>query len=201
MASNEGHVELIDIFHRYGSYVDCRAKTMRTPLHVACIRGNFSVIKALLHKGADVDAQDSDGNTPCHFCSEYGHSDCLELLLHMKHPQLVTKNKDNVSPLDVAVNKEILQKFTDYINSVKNILRSQRGSSKASRSSHTSGNGSTNVNNTAEGNSAKVPVSVKKPDRQTSQTNLNLRKSPRAQRQQEVGTPKQQEQEQKRKEE
>ena len=109
VASNEGHVELIDIFHRFGSNVDCRAKTMRTPLHVACIRGNFSVIKALLQKGADVDAQDSDGNTPCHFCSEYGHSDCLELLLHMKHPQLVTKNKDNVSPLDVAVNKEILQ--------------------------------------------------------------------------------------------
>ena len=34
--------------------------------------------------------------------------DCLQLLL-LKHPQLVTKNKDHVSPLDVAVNKEILQ--------------------------------------------------------------------------------------------
>lgn len=110
-----------------------------------------------------MNAQDSDGNTPCHFCSEYGHTDCLQLLL-LKHPQLVTKNKDNVSPLDVAVNKEILQKFTDYINSVKNILRSQRGSSKNSRSSQTSGNGSTNVGgNTAEGNSAKVPISVTKP--------------------------------------
>ena len=81
----------------------------KTKFKTNYIRGNFSVIKALLQKGADVDAQDSDGNTPCHFCSEYGHSDCLELLLHMKHPQLVTKNKDNVSPLDVAVNKEILQ--------------------------------------------------------------------------------------------
>ena len=64
---------------------------------------------------------------------------------------------------------------------MKNILRSQRGSSKASRSSQTSGNGSTNVGgNIAEGNSAKVPISVKKPARQTSQTNMNMRRSPRA---------------------
>ena len=77
VASNEGHVDLIEIFAQFGSNLDCRAKTMRTPLHVACIRGNYHVINALLQKGADVNAQDSDGNTPCHFCSEYGHTDCL----------------------------------------------------------------------------------------------------------------------------
>ena len=58
--------------------------------------------------GADINAKDIDGNTPCHFCSEYGHKDCLRYLL-LKHPSLISKNKENQSPLDVAVNTEILQ--------------------------------------------------------------------------------------------
>lgn len=106
VASNEGHVELIDIFAEFGGNLDCRSKNLRTPLHVACIRGNFNIIKALLMKEVDINAQDIDGYTPCHFCSEYGHIDCLRLLLR-QHPQLIIKNKDNLSPLDVAVNKEV----------------------------------------------------------------------------------------------
>jgi len=58
--------------------------------------------------GADINAKDIDGNTPCHFCSEYGHKDCLRYLL-LKHPSLFSKNKEGLSPLDVAVNTEILQ--------------------------------------------------------------------------------------------
>jgi len=58
--------------------------------------------------GADINAKDIDGNTPCHFCSEYGHKDCLRWLL-LKHPSLFSKNKEGLSPLDVAVNTEILQ--------------------------------------------------------------------------------------------
>jgi len=108
VASNEGHVELIEVFAEFGGNLDCRSKNLRTPLHVACIRGNFGVIKALIQKEVDINAQDLDGYTPCHFCSEYGHIDCLRLLLR-QHPQLIIKNKDNLSPLDVAVNKEVCQ--------------------------------------------------------------------------------------------
>jgi ankyrin repeat protein len=58
--------------------------------------------------GADINAKDIDGNTPCHFCAEYGHKDCLRYLLH-KHPSLFSKNKEGLSPLDTAVSTEILQ--------------------------------------------------------------------------------------------
>ncbi len=61
----------------------------------------------MLLVGADINAKDIDGNTPCHFCSEYGHKDCLRYLL-LKHPSLFSKNKEGLSPLDVAVNTEIL---------------------------------------------------------------------------------------------
>jgi len=91
--------------------------------------------------GADINAKDIDGNTPCHFCSEYGHKDCLRWLL-LKHPSLFSKNKEGLSPLDVAVNTEILQTFQDYIQSVKNILQTQKTTSgKGSTSKSSSGSG------------------------------------------------------------
>lgn len=42
--------------------------------------------------GADIDAKDNDGNTPAHFCAEYGHIDCLRFILE-SHPTLFAKNK------------------------------------------------------------------------------------------------------------
>ena len=58
--------------------------------------------------GADYDAKDIDGNTPAHFCAEYGHVDCLRFLL-TRHPTLFAKNSEGKSPIDVAVSHEILQ--------------------------------------------------------------------------------------------
>jgi ankyrin repeat protein len=57
--------------------------------------------------GSDVDAKDVDGNTPSHFCAEYGHADCLRFLL-TRHPTLFSKNCEGKSPIDIAVTHEIL---------------------------------------------------------------------------------------------
>lgn len=88
------------------------------------------MIQTLILREADINAKDVDGNTPSHFCSEYGHIDCLRFLL-LQNPSLFSKNKDGLSPLDVALNKEILEIFQDYIKSVKKMLKntSQEASS------------------------------------------------------------------------
>lgn len=65
--------------------------------------------------GADFDAKDIDGNTPAHFCAEYGHQDCLRFLL-TRHPTLFAKNSEGKSPIDVAVSHEILQVRLDLLN-------------------------------------------------------------------------------------
>ena len=121
MASNEGHVDLIELFLEFGGTLDARSRNFRTPLHIACIRGNLGVIQTFLIAGADINAKDIDGHTPSHFCSEYGHKDCLRYLL-LKHPSLFSKNKENLSPLDVAVNTEILQ-VSESINNNLDFLR------------------------------------------------------------------------------
>ena len=72
------------------------------------MRGNREVMLALLNQGADFDAQDSDGNTPAHFCSEYGHASCLENLLRFD-PNLNLDNRNGQKSPQLALNKEILQ--------------------------------------------------------------------------------------------
>jgi ankyrin repeat protein len=44
VAASEGHIDLIDAFIEFGANKDSRSLDFRTPLHVACIRGNLSVI-------------------------------------------------------------------------------------------------------------------------------------------------------------
>lgn len=77
--------------------------------------------------GADPDAKDIDGNTPSHFCAEYGHEQCLRFLL-TRHPTLFAKNSEGKSPIDVAVSHEILQVLPNindnpFIRLLKNISR------------------------------------------------------------------------------
>ena len=38
-----------------------------TPLHVACLYGHHQIVDYLLHMGANIDAQNDEGNTPLHY--------------------------------------------------------------------------------------------------------------------------------------
>ncbi|MFN7880939.1 MAG: ankyrin repeat domain-containing protein [bacterium] len=61
----------------------------------------------MVQHGADINAKDIDSNTPCHFCSEYGHRYCLKFLL-TRNPYLFANNNEEKSAIDVAISSEIL---------------------------------------------------------------------------------------------
>jgi ankyrin repeat protein len=61
--------------------------------------------------------KDIDGNTPAHFCAEYGHHDCLRFLL-TKHPTLFAKNKEGKSPIDLSVSNEVLMVIILFLNNL-----------------------------------------------------------------------------------
>jgi len=50
-------------------------------LHVACINGYARVARLLLRFGINIDATNTDGNTPLHLCYQYGRSQLVSILI------------------------------------------------------------------------------------------------------------------------
>lgn len=77
---------------------------MRTPLHLAAIRGHTNIVRALINKGVDKNARDFDENTPLHYASEYGHFECIIYLVKEAYADATVKNKFGYGPSDIAQN-------------------------------------------------------------------------------------------------
>jgi ankyrin repeat protein len=75
---------------------------MRTPLHLAAIRGHTSIVRELLAFGADKNCKDFDENTPLHYASEFGHFECIIYLVKEAEADPTIKNKFGYSPSDIA---------------------------------------------------------------------------------------------------
>jgi len=77
------------------------------PLHRAAERGQTSIVKLLLGKGAEKDAQEAKGHTALHVAAGNGHEECVSLLLNYGANATI-KNNNNKTPLDIAIeeNKE-----------------------------------------------------------------------------------------------
>jgi ankyrin repeat protein len=75
---------------------------MRTPLHLAAIRGHTQIVRALINSKSDKDARDFDQNTPLHYASEYGHFECIIYLIKEANADPTIKNKFGYSPSDIA---------------------------------------------------------------------------------------------------
>lgn len=104
IAANEGCLDLVDLFLRFGSIVDPRLKNFQTPLHLACKSNNLEIVQSLILSGSDVNSKDIEGNTPSHICAFEGHIDCLRFLLNHS-PSLFAKNKWGLIPQDCALNQ------------------------------------------------------------------------------------------------
>jgi ankyrin repeat protein len=78
------------------------------------IRGHLGIIKHLVNNGANMNAKDSDQNTPIHLASEYGNDHVLPFLLD-KNPDLKIKNNHGKVAMDLAMNYNTLQVFSILI--------------------------------------------------------------------------------------
>merc|ERR1712204_90052 len=50
-------------------------------LHIACQNNNRHIAKLLIGNGISVNAQNTAGNTPLHYCSQYGFMQLADYLL------------------------------------------------------------------------------------------------------------------------
>ncbi|NXN10796.1 ANR27 protein, partial [Indicator maculatus] len=72
-----------------------------TPLHVAALCGQTSLVDLLVAKGAIVNATDYHGSTPLHLACQKGYQNVTLLLLHYKASSDVQDNNGN-TPLHLA---------------------------------------------------------------------------------------------------
>jgi ankyrin repeat protein len=75
---------------------------LRTPLHLAAIRGHTNIARILVNAGADRNVKDFDDNTPLHYASEYGHFECIIYLIKEADADPMLKNKFGYTPSDIA---------------------------------------------------------------------------------------------------
>lgn len=75
-----------------------------TPLHVACCRNDYDMIKFLLDKkGIHVDGKNRiNGNTPLHYACYYNHEHVVKLLVEQYHADVDRKNRHGETPLHYA---------------------------------------------------------------------------------------------------
>lgn len=71
------------------------------PLHIAVIRNEVDVVKALIDCGADFNAVGEYGFTPLHEAYAFGHRKIIELLLDSGANPFAT-NDDGDRPIDLA---------------------------------------------------------------------------------------------------
>ena len=115
LASARGFAEICSIIlcHADASLLNSRTSMQRTPLHLATIHHNFTILVMLLDKGAKIDLIDNDYNTCLHYASNQGYNEIVEYLL-ISGSKISMINNLGRSPMDVALNYEIYQTFVDY---------------------------------------------------------------------------------------
>lgn len=81
-----------------GIPVDVKDMHGNTLLTIACQNGNKRVAKAVLRRGANINARNFKGNTPLHYCYHYGYGDTLGQYLISKGADPHALNKEGIPP-------------------------------------------------------------------------------------------------------
>ena len=69
IASERGHLSIVEYLINHGADVNKANHWGRTPLSIASENGHLSVAKCLFEHGADVNKADKDGKPPLHIAA------------------------------------------------------------------------------------------------------------------------------------
>lgn len=112
MSSSSGYTEVVRILLENGANIEAKTSMSRTPLHIACMRGNMPIVEILVENNANINTTDNDFNTPLHYVCEHGFIDILKFLLDHS-PEVSIKNHAGLTCIDVANNVGIRKIFED----------------------------------------------------------------------------------------
>ncbi|CAH1397503.1 unnamed protein product [Nezara viridula] len=88
-------------FMSFDENVKFKNQTGHTNLHVSASEGDLKAVKALVSKGADVEARTNDSWTPLHFAASQGHENIVRYLIQ-KNASMNAKTSNQETPLHLA---------------------------------------------------------------------------------------------------
>ena len=100
----------------YGCDPNTKDNDGYSPLHVACMKGDFSLVEALINHGADPNTMDVFGNTPLMLAIKNNFNEIVLSLLTQYGCDPNIKDNDGYSPLHVACVKGNLAIFQPLVS-------------------------------------------------------------------------------------
>jgi ankyrin repeat protein len=101
IASQYGHVGVVNRLVELGASVNVKGYNGRRPLHLASEDGHLSVIDRLVELGASVNEKDDRGETPLHYACQGGHLEILNRLVELG-ASVNEKNHDGLTALHLV---------------------------------------------------------------------------------------------------
>ena len=101
IASENGHISLLEFLLEKGADANTCIWDNSTPLHLACRQGNKECVEALLRSSASTNQSNKKGDIPLHEAVRSGNSDIVQILLR-NYTEAEVCNKDGDTPLHVA---------------------------------------------------------------------------------------------------
>jgi ankyrin repeat protein len=98
-----GHEDVAALLLEHGADVNAASKNAQrvTPLHAAVARRNVKLVRALLDRGADPNAEQAGGFTPLHGAAYHGDREVVEALLS-RGADARKRTTDGKTPADLA---------------------------------------------------------------------------------------------------
>ncbi|CAM9425723.1 unnamed protein product [Lampetra fluviatilis] len=105
----------------FGAQVHLKGgKAQETPLHIAAqVKEGEKVADMLLKSGADVNAEQENGETPMHIAARHGHLNVMQLLIR-EGGDLLWRSKEGNNALHIAVRNCHLHVVTKILNHLAN---------------------------------------------------------------------------------
>lgn len=135
LACQYDHASVVSKLLKFGAKCNMKDTNGNSPLHYCCMNGYYNSASILIAYGANVDQNNYRGNTPLHEAARGNYAKMVKLLLEDGKANPLSRNKAQLTPLQLAQSDVVVHMIESAISSVPS---SQKDDSETTTSSNLS---------------------------------------------------------------